>query len=159
MQVAESIGQMLQDLNQTVAVAESLTSGTVATLLGAAETSSEWFQGGVVAYATEVKFKALGVVPGPVVTQSCARQMAQGVADLMDADFAVALTGVGGPTEAEGQPVGTVFFAVHSPAGDRVEEQHFVGDASQIVGATSLHALQMLEIQIREEFESRHPER
>lgn len=148
--VAESIGRMLRDLHQTVAAAESLTSGDLATHLGVAEASSEWFKGAVVAYAAEVKFTVLGVDRGPVVTASCAQQMAQGVARLMDSDFAVALTGVGGPTEEEGQPVGTVFFAVHSLSGDRVDEQHFAGDAQQVIGDATLHALQMLEAEIRE---------
>lgn len=63
-------------------MAESLTSGSIAGRLGAAEAASDWFCGGVVAYASSVKYKVLGVDPGPVVTAPCARQMAQGVCDL-----------------------------------------------------------------------------
>ncbi|MGC4938171.1 CinA family protein [Kribbella sp. DT2] len=52
----------------TVAVAESLTSGSLACQLGAATDASDWFAGGVVAYTTAVKVGVLGVDPGPVVT-------------------------------------------------------------------------------------------
>jgi len=79
----------------TVAVAESLTSGRLASALGEAPDASEWFRGAVVAYASAVKFDVLGVTPGPVVTASCAREMATGARNLLAADVSVAGTGVG----------------------------------------------------------------
>jgi len=96
---------------RTVAVAESLTAGQAAVLLGAAPEASAWFRGAVVAYAPSVKHDVLGVHPGPVVTASCAREMALGVRALLDADIGVAATGVGGPGPEEGQPAGTVYLA------------------------------------------------
>ena len=84
--LAESIAQAMLNEHRTVAVAESLTSGRLGCHLGAATESSQWFRGGVIAYAPEVKFSVLGVDPGPVVTASCARQMAIGVARLTDAE-------------------------------------------------------------------------
>lgn len=147
---AASIADALKLSGQSVAVAESLTSGSIASTLGAAEGASEWFRGGVVAYSSEVKFGVLGVKPGPVVTAACAKQMASGVAELTGAEFALAVTGVGGPKPEEGKPVGTVFAAVTSPHGDRVEECHFDGEPAEIVRATTAHALRMLAAVVQE---------
>ncbi|WP_346231257.1 CinA family protein [Parafrigoribacterium mesophilum] len=142
--LAESIAQAMLKDHRTVAVAESLTSGSLGCHLGAAAESSQWFQGGVIAYAPEVKFSVLGVDPGPVVTAACARQMAIGVARLMDAAIGVALTGVGGPGAEEGKPAGTVFIAVSAGDDSRVEEHRFDGDPAAVVRAATHRALAML---------------
>lgn len=149
-EVAASIADTFRGSGRTVAVAESLTSGSIACHLGAAEASSEWFVGGVIAYAEEVKFQVLGVDRGPVVTERCARQMASGVARITGADFAVAVTGVGGPEREEDQPVGTAFIAVHSAHGVRAEEFHFDGNPVEVVHATSFQALRMVDIESRQ---------
>jgi nicotinamide-nucleotide amidase len=127
-----------------VACAESLTSGQIATALGAGEASGDWFMGGVVAYHRETKFRMLGVEPGPVVRASAARQMARGVADATGADVAVAVTGVGGPEEQDGQPVGTVFLALHTAGGDTVERRDFGGAPVEVVRQATLWALERL---------------
>lgn len=133
----------------TLTIAESLTGGKIAAQLAAGESSTDWFCGGVVAYQSEVKFTVLGVDRGPVVTASAARQMAAGVRDLMGADVAVAVTGAGGPTAQDGQPVGTVFIGYSSEAGERAEEHHFEGDPEQVVAETTVAALRMLLTGIR----------
>ena len=102
---------------QTAAVAESLTGGNIAAALSAIEGASDWFIGGVVSYAEEVKYTLLGVERGPVINERSALQMAEGVAGLLDADFAVATTGVGGPGPQEGLPQGTVYVGVVTPSG------------------------------------------
>src|SRR3954454_17410031 len=101
-EVAERIGSAALEKGLQVAVAESLTSGAIASQLGAAADSSVWFAGGVVAYAAETKFRVLNVDPGPVVNARCAVQMAKGCADLLGADVVVAVTGLGGPYPEEG---------------------------------------------------------
>jgi nicotinamide-nucleotide amidase len=146
---AGAIGKVLRGAGLTAAAAESLTSGAIASHLGAAEAASDWFAGAVVAYSKLVKFEVLGVEPGPVVTGRCARQMARGAAQLTHADFAVAVTGVGGPDEEEGQPVGTVYIGLHGPDGDSVEEHHFDGDVPDVLRATVRAALRMLEAGVR----------
>ncbi|MCU1546429.1 MAG: CinA domain protein [Homoserinimonas sp.] len=147
--LVDSIATMLHGSDSRVAVAESLTGGEIAVHLAVGESSSEWFAGGVVAYAADVKFRALGVTPGPVVTAAAAQEMAAGVAKLMAATVTVAVTGVGGPDEQEGQPVGTVFIGVRTPFGEHAEERHFDGDAREIVAATTVAALKLLEASIR----------
>jgi nicotinamide-nucleotide amidase len=142
--LATSLAERAHRHRFTVAVAESLTGGTIATRLGAAPDSSAWFRGSLVASAPEVKFEVLGVSPGPVVTEDCARAMAAGVANLLDADLAVAVTGVGGPDDEEGHPAGTVWFSVVSPSGQRAELRRFEGEPEEILAATTEHALRLL---------------
>jgi nicotinamide-nucleotide amidase len=127
-----------------VGVAESLTSGQLAADLGAGPDASSWFRGGLVAYASQVKFDVLGVDPGPVVTAECARQMAVGATRLLGADAVVATTGVGGPDPEEGEPPGTVFIA--ALVRGRLACEHLVldGSPSQVLEQTRSHALRIL---------------
>ena len=110
----ERIAELAAKRELRVVASESLTSGTVATRLGAGPNAADWFAGGIVAYQEPVKFDVLGVDEGPVVTEDCARQMATGARRLLQADVAVSCTGVGGPDPSEGKPAGTVILAVAS---------------------------------------------
>jgi nicotinamide-nucleotide amidase len=143
--LAEQVGHLARIRGINVAVAESLTSGTIACHLGAAPQASSWFAGGVVAYAAEVKFKVLDVEPGPVVTARCAAQMATGVRRLLNADFAVAVTGVGGPQPDEGQPAGTVYVAATGGSHENVSQHRFDGDPAQVLELSTIAALQLLQ--------------
>jgi nicotinamide-nucleotide amidase len=142
--IAEQIGRRALAAGIRVAVAESLTSGAIASRLGAAPEASSWFAGGVVAYAADVKFKVLGVDPGPVVTARCAVQLARGAARLLGADLAVAVTGVGGPGSDEGHPAGTVYTAVCHQSDERVRHDVFDGDPSRVIDQATSTALQLL---------------
>ncbi len=103
----------------SLAVAESVSGGLVAARLAAIPGASDVLRGAVVAYASEVKFDLLGVPEGPVVTPEAAAAMAAGVRRLLKADVGLATTGVAGPAEQEGRPVGTVFLGL--ARGDHVE--------------------------------------
>jgi nicotinamide-nucleotide amidase len=142
--LAAVIARALLRTKRTVSVAESLTSGNLACHLGAAEEASQWFVGGVTAYASHVKFEVLGVDRGPVITARCARQMARGVARLTHSDFGVGITGAGGPEPVEGQAPGTVFIAVSSAEGEKVAEHRFDGDAGEVVRKATLAAFSLL---------------
>jgi len=96
----------------TLAVAESLTGGLVASRLVNVPGASDWFRGGVVSYATDVKTSVLGVPEGPVVSTAAAAAMAEGVRRLLGADVGLGVTGVAGPDPMEGLPPGTVCMAV-----------------------------------------------
>jgi nicotinamide-nucleotide amidase len=143
-ELAGELARLAEEHGFTVGVAESLTGGKIACELGAAPDSSTWFRGSLVAYAPDVKFEVLGVPPGPVVTEECARAMADGVAKLLAADLAVAVTGVGGPDEEEGHPPGTVWFSVVSPRDRHAELRQFDGEPEDILEATTQHALRLL---------------
>jgi nicotinamide-nucleotide amidase len=69
-------------------------------------------RGSIVSYASEVKFDLLGVTEGPVVSEGAAAEMATGVRRLLGSDVGLALTGVAGPTEQDGVPVGTLCIGV-----------------------------------------------
>jgi nicotinamide-nucleotide amidase len=127
-----------------VGVAESLTSGQLAADLGAGPSASDWFRGGLVAYASEVKFDVLGVPPGPVVTATCARQMALGVASLVDADAVVATTGVGGPESEEGESPGTVYVAALVRGRETCRRLDLAGEPPEVLAQTRRHALGIL---------------
>jgi len=136
-----------------VAVAESLTGGALCSALVGVPGASRTLRGGVVAYATDLKEALLGVdaallrLSGPV-DPDVAAQMAAGVRErLCPPDvpaFGVATTGVAGPEPQGGQPVGTVYLAVHGPVGARVERLDLDGDRAAIRSAAVLAALRLL---------------
>jgi nicotinamide-nucleotide amidase len=108
----DAVAGLLKTQGLTLGVAESLTGGLLGARLTEAEGATDFFRGAVVAYQSEVKFDLLGVPEGPVVSEPAARAMAEGAAKVLGADVGLGVTGVAGPTEQEGQPVGTVFMAV-----------------------------------------------
>jgi nicotinamide-nucleotide amidase len=110
-QDADLAGAVLRQGGHSLAVAESLTGGLLASAFARASRASEWFQGGIVAYASPVKHDLLDVPSGPVVSKAAAVAMARGAARLLEADVALAVTGVGGPDPQDGEPPGTVWAA------------------------------------------------
>lgn len=116
----------------TLATAESVTGGLVGARLTGVAGSSAVFRGSIVSYATDVKRTLLGVGEGPVVSESAARQMAHGVRDRLGADVGLSLTGVAGPDEQEGQPVGTLFFGMVGPGFDDVAHARLGGLRDQM---------------------------
>lgn len=106
------VGQLVEGRGLTLAVAESLTGGLLASRLVTVPGASAWFRGGVVAYDSQVKHDLLDVPEGPVVSEACAKAMADGVRRRLGADVGLSTTGVAGPVEQEGQPVGTVWLGM-----------------------------------------------
>jgi PncC family amidohydrolase len=132
-----ALREALLRLGATLATAESLTGGVLAQLVSAPPGASETYLGGVVSYATAVKVRVLGVsertvAEHGVVSDQCAREMAEGVRRLLGADWGVSTTGVAGPTTQDGKPVGTVFLAVAGPGGTTCVERHFEGSRAQV---------------------------
>lgn len=128
----------------TVAVAESLTGGMVATALAAAEAASEWFRGSLVAYSSEVKHALLDVPDGPVVSAEAAEAMATGVRRLLGADVAVAVTGSGGPSAEDGQEPGTVYLAIDDGSEVRVRRLGLSGEPGEICADSAEATLRLL---------------
>ena len=103
--------QLLRDRGLTLGLAESLTGGLIASRLVSVPGASDVLRGGVVSYASEVKFDVLGVPVGPVVTEDAARAMSEGACRVLGADVGIGVTGVAGPDEQEGIAPGTVCMA------------------------------------------------
>lgn len=143
MNTLDRFAHRLKDSGLTVAVAESLTCGRLASALGSTSSASDWFRGGVTAYDDDVKHRVLGVKRGPVINRETAQQMAESVRDLMDADIALAVTGVGGPGHTEDQPAGTVFIAVASKSGTTAREHRFPGTPDAVLDATILAVVEL----------------
>lgn len=125
----------------TVATAESLTGGLLAVELTEVPGSSAVYAGGVVSYATGVKIDVLGVPEDVVATYGvvsaeCARAMADGVRRLLGTTHALATTGVAGPDEQEGKPVGTVYVGLAGPDGTTTTGLSLAGDREVIQAAT-----------------------
>lgn len=108
---------LLREGGLTLALAESLTGGLACSRLVEVEGVSDVLRGSIVSYASEVKFDLLGVTPGPVVNERTAGEMAAGVRGVLRADVGLSLTGVAGPTEQDGMPVGTVCVGLALPTG------------------------------------------
>ncbi|MBK5222567.1 MAG: competence/damage-inducible protein A [Acidimicrobiia bacterium] len=123
---------LLAERGLTLAVAESVTGGLIGSRITNVPGASKVFRGGVVAYASEVKFEVLDVPEGPVVTEEAAMAMADGVRRRLGADVGLAVTGVAGPDPQEGLPPGTVFFGL--ALGDTLEARpvRMPGDRERI---------------------------
>lgn len=136
-ELAREIHARLRAGQQTVAVAESLTGGLVAASLTDIPGASASFRGGVVAYATELKARLLGVdtrllARHGAVHPQVAAGMADGVRSRLMASFGVATTGVAGPDPQDGQPVGTVHIAVSAADDTVVRTIALSGDRGEI---------------------------
>ena len=124
-------GRLLKQQGKTIATAESCTGGRLAALLNAQSGSSAFYMGSVVAYANEVKEHVLGVQHDTLqkygaVSEQTVREMADGVRALMHTDYAIATSGIAGPTGGTpDKPVGTVWIAWATPTGTQAQCFHF----------------------------------
>jgi nicotinamide-nucleotide amidase len=140
----DAIATRLRARGLTLGVAESVTGGLIASRLVNVAGASAWFKGGVVSYASEVKFSVLGVAPGPVVTEKAATEMARGVARVVDADVGLSVTGVAGPEEQDGQPAGTVFVGIDLFGETTTVSLRLPGDRPRIRAYAAISALDAL---------------
>lgn len=128
----------------TLATAESITGGLVASAITDVPGASAVFRGCVVAYATELKYELLGVdreLLDRPVSEPVATAMAVGARLRLAADWALATTGVAGPDPQGGEPPGVVWFSVAGPPGSRTWRQVFKGDRAAIRAAAVEAAL------------------
>jgi nicotinamide-nucleotide amidase len=144
-----AVGRLLRSSKRTLACAESLTGGLLGGRITTVAGSSDYYRGGVVAYATEAKSAVLGVNRdllaeyGPV-SEPVAAAMAAGVRRLLGAGVGLATTGVAGPAEQGGQPVGTVCLGVVDDEGTVTELLQAPGDRAQIRAWATTGALDLL---------------
>ncbi len=136
--------QLLRDSGLSLGLAESVTGGLVSGRITSVPGASDTFRGSVVSYASAVKFDLLGVPHGPVVSEAAAASMARGAQRVLGVDVALALTGVAGPTEQDGMPVGTlcVGIAIHDEVHTRT--LRLPGQRDQMRQMSVISALDLL---------------
>ena len=136
--LAETVLDLLRARGWRAAVAESCTGGLLGARLTAIPGSSDVVLGGIIAYDNSVKVRDLGVRAGDIeaegaVSESVVSQMAAGVRVRMGADVGLAITGIAGPGGGTAEkPVGTVWFAIHTPDGARATMVRLIGDRDEI---------------------------
>ena len=129
--LASVVIDLLKQLHQTMAVAESCTGGGLAAALTAVPGSSSVFQGGVVAYSNAVKQALLGVsqdllTAHGAVSQPVVEAMARAARERLNCDWAIAVSGIAGPGGGSAEkPVGLVHLALAGPDGCEAWVQHF----------------------------------
>ena len=147
----ERVGRELARRGLTLAVMESCTGGLLAHSITQVAGSSDYFLGGIVSYTNEVK-AAWGVDPSlirehGVVSPDVARDMARACRESMNADIGIGITGVAGPNELEGQPVGTVHMAFSHRWGEHHLTRRFLGQRALIKQRAVVQAqLELLEL-------------
>lgn len=128
-----------------LAVAESLTSGLVASRIGAGREAATWFAGGVVAYQRRSKEDVLGIPPGiDLCSALCAETMAEGARRLFRADLAVSMTGVGGPEAQDMHAPGSVYLGWAVPGEAGHEFHRFDGEPPEVLEKTATAAINLL---------------
>ena len=124
-------GCLLKQQGKTIATAESCTGGRLAATLNAQSGSSAYYMGSVIAYDNSIKEQVLGVqhdtlIEHGAVSEQTVREMAEGVRALLHTDYAIATSGIAGPTGGTpDKPVGTVWIAWATPEGTQAQCFHF----------------------------------
>lgn len=148
--MAEAVARLLLDRNATLAVAESCTGGHISHLLTLTPGASAWFTGGITAYSNEVKIHMLGVSPDTLaeqgaVSEQTVTEMAAGVRERLNADFAIATSGIAGPDGGSPEkPVGTVWISVAGPTKFFARKFVFGNNRERNIMRSSQTALQLL---------------
>jgi len=149
------LADLLRGRQRMLATAESCTGGLIAGACTDLAGSSDWFERGFVSYSNAAKSELLGVDPALIAThgavsEQVARAMAVGAVARSQAQIAVAVTGVAGPSGGSAdKPVGTVWFGWSVDGQLRSERRRFDGDRAAVRAATVHYALQTLVTLIR----------
>ena len=144
------IGEILRQKKKTLAVAESCTGGYIAHLITSIAGSSDYFNGGVIAYSNEIKINVLKVEAkvledNGAVSKEVAEQMSDGVRKRLKANFGISTTGIAGPTGGSiEKPVGTVWISVASESEIVSEKFNFGNNRERNIRRAALSALNML---------------
>lgn len=148
--IEKVIGRLLKLKNKTLAVAESCTGGYIGHLITSIAGSSDYFLGGVISYANQVKISELGVSAETLknhgaVSKEVAEQMAIGVRKKLGSDYAISTTGIAGPTGGTLQkPVGTVWIGISSKKTTTAELFHMGNNRERNIRKVAITALTIL---------------
>lgn len=150
----EVVGELLKSSGSSLSLAESCTGGNIAHLITAISGSSAYYKGSVVAYSNEIKEQLLNVSPNLIknngaVSKEVVEQMAIGVKNAFNTDYAIATSGIAGPSGGTKQkPVGTVWIAVANK--EKVISKKFSlgNNRERNILISSLSALNMLRLML-----------
>ena len=149
-ELAEVVGQLLRKAKASLSVAESCTGGHLAHQFTQIPGSSDYFKGGIVSYANEVKMNQLGVSASILsefgaVSEPCITAMAEGVRKVLGSSYSLATSGIAGPSGGtDDKPVGTVWIALAHPDGVITRKLQLAGTRMQNIHMTSLASLNLL---------------
>jgi len=155
MTIDERVSDIAKLLNITISTAESCTGGFIAHLITSIPGSSSFFKGSVVSYSNEIKKNVLKVSSDDLdshgaVSQAVVEQMAEGVRELYNTDYAVSTSGIAGPDGGtEEKPVGTVWIAVSSVNGTVSKCFNFSKNRERNIEKSASMALDMLYKEIK----------
>ncbi|MDQ3022256.1 MAG: competence/damage-inducible protein A [Bacteroidota bacterium] len=144
------IGDILRDRRQTLSVAESCTGGIISSRIVSVAGSSDYYAGGVCAYSNKEKFKLLNVGEETIkkygaVSEQTATEMALGVRELMETDFAISTTGIAGPGGgSEKKPVGLMWIGFSSKEKTYAKDFLFGDNRQRNIQRASQRALEIL---------------
>lgn len=144
------VGQLLRKRALKLALAESCTGGLIGNRITDVPGSSEYFLGGIVAYAYEAKVALLGVSWDTLntrgaVSQETVLEMARGARRVLTADIAVSVTGIAGPGGGTPEkPVGTTWIGLVTEEGEWTRLFQFSGNREQNKVSSANSAFQML---------------
>ena len=153
--VEAQVHARLLERGATLAIAESCTGGAIASRFTAMSGASQYLQCGVVAYSNRSKSEVLGVSSDDIarygaVSEQVACQMAEGVRRVAHADYAIATTGIAGPTGGTAEkPVGTVWFGVATPERCFAVLRNCGTDRAQIVSRATATAISLLRDELK----------
>ena len=148
--LSDKLGRDLYARGLTIACAESCTGGLLTSTLTDIPGSSYYVMGSVVSYSNDVKSRVLGVSEETLsqygaVSEETAREMAEGVRQLMQTDIGVGITGIAGPDGGSAEkPVGLVYIAVSSQTRTVVQKNYFHGTRLENKQAAVANALAMI---------------
>ena len=148
--IVERVASLLTQKKQSLSLAESCTGGSIVKEITAVAGASSYLKGSLVPYDTYKKVSVLGVDEDlikkhTVVSAPVAEAMAKNVSRLFDTDYAVATTGIAGPTKGDGEDeVGTVFIAIASPKGVISEKFSFGNNRERVIIKATNKAFEML---------------
>jgi len=149
-ELAEVVGELLRKSKASLGVAESCTGGHLAHQFTQISGSSDYFAGGFVSYANQVKMEQLGVSASILsefgaVSEPCIRAMAEGARKVLGTTYSLATSGIAGPTGGtEEKPVGTVWIALAHPEGVITRKLQLAGTRMQNIHMTSLASINLL---------------
>lgn len=146
------VGKILKAKNKTCTTAESCTGGYIAHLITSVAGASTYFKGSIVSYSNNIKESVLHVSPQTLqtagaVSEETVQQMVKGVLQLMNTDYAIAVSGIMGPDGGTAEkPVGTVWIAVGDNKKIETKKLHFRFERKRNIELTAINALNMLRI-------------